>query len=341
MSDIFPTLRLRRLRYLKSIRDLVRETRLSPESLIMPYFVVEGRNKKEPIPSMPEIFRFSADNLIREIGEIGKLGIRAILLFGVTNKKDNIGSESFNEDGILQKAIRSVKSKFPDIAVFSDVCLCGYTSHGHCGIVKKSKIKNQKSKIQTKIRNFYIDNDGTLKILTKIALSHAEAGVDFVAPSSMMDGQVRAIREGLDKNGFQDVGILAYSAKYASSFYGPFREALDSTPRFGDRASYQMDVSNTREALREIGEDIKEGADIVMVKPALSYLDVIRELKASFNIPLAAYNVSGEYSMVKFAAKEGICDERKMALEILTSIKRAGADIIITYFAKEAARWIE
>lgn len=346
MSDIFPTLRLRRLRYLKSIRDLIRETRFSPESLIMPYFVIEGKNKRESILSMPAIFRLSIDNLIKEIAEIDKIRVKAILLFGITDKKDKTGSESFNENGILQRAIRAVKSEFPDITIFSDVCLCGYTSYGHCGVIRKQKteVRSQRkasSSVFCRLSSDFIDNDETLKVLAKIALSHAKAGVDFVSPSAMMDGQVKAIREGLDKNGFEKVGILAYSAKYASSFYGPFREALDSSPKFGDRASYQMDFSNIKEALREIREDIKEGADIVMVKPALSYLDIIREIKTSFNIPLAAYNVSGEYSMVKFAAKEGICDEKKMALEILTSIKRAGADMIITYFAKEVAKWIE
>jgi len=346
MYSEFPTIRLRRLRHLKSIRELVRETRLLKENLIMPYFVIEGRAKMEPISSMPGIFRLSIDNLIKEIGQIYKLGIRDILLFGVTKKKDEIGSEAFKQEGVIQRGIKEIKSQFPNIVIFSDVCLCGYTSHGHCGVIRRQKSEDRSQKksplsVFCRLPSDFIDNDETIKVLSKIALSHAKAGVDFVAPSSMMDGQVRAIREILDKNGFKKVGILAYSAKYASSFYGPFREALGSSPRFGDRGSYQMDVSNVKEALREVGEDIKEGADIIMVKPALSYLDVIRQVKDNFNIPLAAYNVSGEYSMVKFAVKEGICDEKNIMLEILTSIKRAGADIIISYFAKKVAGWID
>jgi len=247
-------------------------------------------------------------------------------------KKDRYGKEAYNEYGIVQKAIKAVRKDIGDIVIITDVCLCGYTSHGHCGIVKRPKTKN---------KDFYIDNDETLKILSKIAISHAEAGVDFVAPSAMMDGQVRAIREALDKNGFQDTGILAYSAKYASNFYGPFREALDSTPEFGDRKTYQMDYRNADEALREIQEDINEGADIVMVKPSLAYLDIIYRAKEKFNIPLAAYNVSGEYSAIKKLSQGDKVKEKDLALEVLTSIKRAGADIIITYYAKEAVRWLK
>ncbi len=340
MPRIFPSLRLKRLRKLESIRALVRETKLSADNFIMPYFITDGKDKKEPIPSMPGVFRLSIDNLMKEIDQLYKSGIKAVLLFGVTGKKDEKGTGASKGNGVLQRAIRQTRSIFPYVSIFSDVCLCGYTRHGHCGIVKKSKIKNQKSKIQTKIQNFYIDNDETIKILSKIALSHAEAGVDFVAPSGMVDGQVLSIRKALDENSFGNVGILSYSAKYCSSFYGPFRDALDSSPGFGDRSSYQMDISNINEALREVEADIKEGADIVMVKPALSFLDVIRAVRDNFNIPIAAYNVSGEYSMVKAAAREGLCDERKTALEILVSMKRAGADMIITYFAKEAAKWI-
>ncbi len=340
MPRIFPSFRLKRLRRSESIRALVREARLSADNFIMPYFITDGKDKKEPIPSMPGVFRLSVNNLIKEVDQLYKSGIKAVLLFGVTREKDEKGTESYKKNSIVAKAIRQTRSSFPDISIFSDVCLCGYTRHGHCGIVKKSKIKNQKLKIRTKIQNVYIDNDETLKVLVKIALSHAEAGVDFVAPSGMVDGQVISIRKALDENDFGNVGILSYSAKYRSSFYGPFRDALDSSPRFGDRSSYQMDISNINEALREVEADINEGADIVMVKPALSFLDVIKAVRDNFNIPIAAYNVSGEYSMIKAAAREGLCDERKTALEILVSMKRAGADMIITYFAKEAAKWI-
>lgn len=310
-------IRLRRLRRNEIIRDLVAETRISAEDLVMPYFVIEGKMGCVPIKSMPGINRLSIDNLIKDIKELKYLGIKAVLLFGIPRKKDEEGSEAYRKGGIVQKAIKAIKKDIEDIIVITDVCLCGYTSHGHCGIVKT--------------QNYIVDNDETLKILAKIALSHAEAGADLVAPSAMMDGQVRAIRESLDKNGFKDAGILAYSAKYASNFYGPFREALDSSPQFGDRKSYQMDYRNSDEALREIEQDIEDGADIVMVKPALAYLDIIYRAKERFNIPLAAYNVSGEYAMVK---------DKNLVLEILTSIKRAGADLIITYHAKEVARWL-
>ena len=283
---------------------------------------MEGKGIKEPIKSMPGVYHFSIDKLLRDIPK--GTGIESILLFGIPKTKDEVGSSAYREDGIVQKAVRAVKERFKDLIVITDVCLCGYTSHGHCGIVKGKRI----------------DNDASLKILAKIALSHAEAGVDFVAPSAMMDGQVRAIRQALDKKGFKDVGILGYSAKYASNFYGPFREALSSTPQFGDRKSYQMDFRNANEALREIKQDIEEGADIVMVKPALAYLDIIYRAKQKFNIPIAAYNVSGEYSAIKKLSEGDKTKEKELALEVLTSIKRAGADFIISYFGKEVGKWL-
>ena len=321
--------RLRRFRSNERIRDLVSETRISANDFIMPYFVIVGKNKKESIKSMPGIYRLSLDNLIRDIKEIKGLGIKAILIFGIPQKKDAPGTEAYSREGILQKAIKAIRKDIKDITIISDVCLCGYASGGHCGIVRKIKPNE-----------FIVDNDETLKILAKIALSHAEAGADFVAPSAMMDGQVKTIRKILDNNGFSNTGILAYSAKYASNFYWPFREALGSSPQFGDRKTYQMDCRNSDEALREIEQDINEGADIVMVKPALSYLDIIYRAKQKFNVPLAAYNVSGEYSLVKSAAKEGLVDEKNIILEILTSIKRAGAGLIITYHAKEVSKWL-
>ncbi|MCM8830971.1 MAG: porphobilinogen synthase [Candidatus Omnitrophica bacterium] len=328
---MFNMKRLRRIRKMENIRKLFSETELSVSDFIMPYFVVEGKNIKHPIKSMPGVYRLSIDNLLKEIKEIYNIGIIAVLLFGISTKKDDIASQAYSTEGIVQKAVKIIKKEFPEIVVITDVCLCGYTTHGHCGIVKKLIANN---------KHFIVDNDKTLKILSKIALSYAAAGCDFVAPSSMMDGQVSAIREILDRNGFYDTGILAYSAKYASNFYGPFREALSSAPRFGDRKTYQMDFRNSSEALREIEEDIKEGADIVMVKPALAYLDIIRLAKNRFNMPIAAYNVSGEYALVKFGAKKGIVDEKSIVLEILTSIKRAGADLIISYHAKEVAKWL-
>ena len=328
------------------------ETMLSVSNLIMPYFVTEGRGREEPIKSMPGIFRISVDNLLKDVKEARESGIKAILLFGVSGKKDLSGGEAYRKDGIVQKAVKAVKKSAKDIVVITDICLCGYTSHGHCGIVEGQVARVPPSpgglRRTSKGQGHSIDNDKTLKILSKIALSPAEAGADLVAPSAMMDGQVRAIREALDKAGFSEVGILAYSAKYASNFYAPFREALDSAPQFGDRKSYQMDYRNSDEALREIREDIDEGADIVMVKPALSYLDVIYRAKEKFNVPLAAFNVSGEYAMVKVYCRDsgfGIRDTaadmgKKIVLEILTSIKRAGADLIITYHAKEVAEWM-
>ena len=319
----YPSTRSRRLREKEFIRDWVSETQLHPKNIILPYFVVEGKGKREEIKSMPGIYHLSIDNILKDLEEI--YGIKAILLFGVTKTKDAIGSKSYEKNGIVQKAIKAIKKKFKELVVITDVCLCGYTSHGHCGIIKKSKI---------------IDNDQTLKVLAKIALSHAKAGADFVAPSAMMDGQVRAIRQALDKKGFEDVGILSYSAKYASNFYGPFREALGSAPKIGDRKSYQMDFRNTDEALREIKQDIDEGADIVIVKPALAYLDIIYRAKERFNIPIAAYNVSGEYSAIKKLSEGDSKKERELALEVLTSIKRAGADFIISYFGKEIGKWL-
>ncbi|MEW6009559.1 MAG: porphobilinogen synthase [Candidatus Omnitrophota bacterium] len=332
-------IRLSRLRKNKTTRDWVSQTNIDIDDIIMPYFVAEGVNLSIPIASMPGINRFSIDALIKDISKLK--GLRAILLFGVTDKKDAIGSKSYDKNGLVQKAVRAIKREFRDLIVITDVCLCGYTNYGHCGIIKKSNIKYQKSKIQIKNQNFYIDNDKTLKILAKIALSHAQAGVDFVAPSGMMDGQVGTIREVLDKNGFKDAGILAYSAKYASSFYGPFRDALDSAPAFGDRKSYQLDFRNSDEALREISEDIEEGADIVMVKPALAYLDIIYQAKQKFNIPLAAYNVSAEYAMLKKMSGNDEEKERELVSEVLTSIKRAGADFIITYHAKDIFKWLK
>jgi len=295
----------------------------------MPYVVVEGRNKKKPIRSMPGIARLSVDNLVKDVKAAKALGIKAILIFGVSKAKDLRASEAHNEDGIIQNAVRAIKKQIKDIVVITDVCLCGYTSRGHCGIVKDGRI----------------DNDETIKVLAKIALSHAAAGADLVAPSAMMDGQVLAIREALDEKGFDETGILGYSAKYASSFYGPFREALGSRPKFGDRKSYQMDYRNSEEALNEIAADIDEGADIVMVKPALCYLDIVQRAKDRFDIPIVAYNVSGEYSMVKAYCEKPETrvqkPEKDLVLEILTSIKRAGADLIITYHAKEAAKWLK
>jgi len=320
----FPQLRLRRLRRSEALRALVRETKVEVGDLIYPLFVVEGSKIKQKISSMPGLYRLSNDLLPKEAEEIARLGIPAIILFGIPEKKDEAGSSAYHPKGIIQQAIRAIKKTVPELLVITDVCLCEYTSHGHCGVVVDG----------------YVDNDKTLGLLAKTALSHAEAGADIVAPSDMMDGRVKAIRQTLDGNGFQDIPILAYAAKYASYFYGPFREAAESAPQFGDRRSYQMDPPNWREALREVEQDIVEGADIVMVKPALPYLDVIRKVRDTFNHPLAAYSVSGEYAMVKAAAQQGWLDEKGIVLEMLTAIKRAGADIIITYYAKEAARWL-
>ncbi|MBI5573335.1 MAG: porphobilinogen synthase [Elusimicrobia bacterium] len=307
---------------------------LSVDNLIMPFFVVEGKNIKSPIKNFPGVFHLSIDKMLKDIDEIKKLGIPAVLLFGVTNKKDDVGSYAWDKNGVVQNAVKKIKQKHSDVVVITDVCLCGYKSDGHCGIMR---IKNEK----LKMKNYGIDIETTLKYLSKIALSHAGAGCDFVAPSAMMDGQVKSIRNILNKNGFDNVGIFAYSAKFASNFYGPFREALESYPKFGDRKSYQLDYANTSDALRKIKQDIDDGADIVMVKPALCYLDIIKEAKQKFNVPIAAYNVSGEYSMIKFSASKGIISEKESVLEILTAIKRAGADLIITYHAKEVAKWLK
>ena len=295
---------------------------LSSSDFIYPMFARTGENVSEEVPSMPGIFRFSTDLLTSEAKGVSELGIPALLLFGTPGKKDKEGSQSYSPEGAVQRAVTELKQSVPEMVVMTDVCLCSYTDHGHCGIVSGGEV----------------DNDKTLTLLSKIAISHAEAGADMVAPSAMMDGQVRAIREGLDDSGFKGTGIMGYSAKFASAFYGPFRDAADSTPQFGDRRGYQMDPADAREALREIELDIEEGADIVMVKPALSYLDIIRQARDRFDLPMAAYNVSGEYAMIKAAARNGWIEEKRVMLEVLTSIKRAGADMIISYFAPEVAR---
>ncbi len=336
--------RLRRLRKNAATGELFSEVNLDVKDLILPYFVIGGKNKKQEIKSMPGVFRLSIDNLIKDLEESENLGIKAILIFGIPSKKNTSGAGAYQRNGIVQKAIKAIRKDIKDIIIFTDVCLCGYTKHGHCGIVRsqKSEVRIQKnlSSDFCSLPSDFIDNDKTLKSLSKIALSHAEAGADFVAPSAMMDGQVGAIREALDRHGFKDTGILAYSAKYSSSFYGPFREALNSSPQFGDRKSYQMDFRNSHEALREIEQDINEGADIIMVKPALAYLDIIYKAKQKFNIPLAAYNVSGEYSLLKYGGREGLFSQKEAVIEVLTAIKRSGADVIITYHAKEAAKWL-
>ena len=301
---------------------MIRETILHIEELIYPIFVTYGRDKREEISAMPGCYRFSIDNITREVREAAELGIPAIILFGIPDKKDEIGSEAYNPKGVVQEAIRAIKAEVPKIVVITDVCIDEYTSHGHCGVVRDGEI----------------DNDATLELLAQMALSHAQAGADIVAPSDMMDGRVKAIRKVLDEHGFQHTPIMSYAAKYASSFYGPFREAADSIPKFGDRKSYQMDIANSREAMREIRLDIEEGADIIMVKPALPYLDIIWQARQKLHLPIAAYNVSGEYAMIKAAASQGWLDEERVILESLTCIKRAGADLILTYFAKDVAR---
>lgn len=320
----FPISRLRRMRQNEMLRKMVRETYLSIDKFVFPLFVIEGSKIKKEIQTLPGQYHFSLDMLVKEVEDIKKLGIPAILLFGIPDKKDENGSGAYDSNGIVQKAIRLIKKNVSEIIVITDVCLCEYTSHGHCGVVKGDEI----------------DNDASLELIARIALSHAEAGADIVAPSDMMDGRIGAVRSTLDDSGFNNVPIMSYSVKYASAFYGPFREAAHSTPQFGDRRSYQMDPSNAQEALREVTQDLDEGADIIMVKPALSYLDVIKRVKFDFDVPVAAYNVSGEYAMVKAAAMKGWIDEKNVALEILTSIRRAGADIIISYHAKDVARWL-
>lgn len=318
----FPDCRLRRLRKNETLRRMVRETTLSVDDLILPLFVTFGKGVKKPISSMPGHFQLSIDELLKEVKEIEGLNIPGVILFGIPEKKDEVGSGAYDEHGIIQEAIKSIKDQNPDMFVITDVCMCEYTNHGHCGIIK----------------NHDVDNDSTIALLAKEALTHAQAGADMVAPSDMMDGRVSAIREILDDNGFCEVPIMSYAAKYSSAFYGPFREAAESTPEFGDRRSYQMDPGNSDEALREVQLDIEEGADIVMVKPALPYLDIVRRVKDEFGMPVAAYNVSGEFSMVKAAAQLGWIDGEKVMMESLLSIKRAGADLILTYFAKEAAK---
>jgi porphobilinogen synthase len=319
-----PFARMRRLRRSAALRRLVRETRLSAADFVYPLFVVHGQDVREEIPSMPGQHHLSLDRLAAEADELRSLGVRAVLLFGLPAAKDEAGSEAYADESIVQQAVRVLKSVDPDLVVITDVCLCEYTSHGHCGVIIDGEV----------------DNDSSLELLARTAVSHARAGADLVAPSDMMDGRVAAIRSALDGAGFTHTPIMAYSAKYASAFYGPFREAAESAPQFGDRRGYQMDPPNAREALREIEADIAEGADIVMVKPALPYLDVLAQARQRFDLPIAAYNVSGEYAMLHAAARNGWLDLRGAALEALTSIKRAGADIIITYHAKEAARWL-
>ena len=321
----FPDVRLRRVRESGTMRSLVRETQLSASHFIYPLFVTHGEGVKEPIEPMPGCFHLSLDLLADEAREIASLGIPGVLLFGLPPEKDDVGSGAYDPEGIVQEAIRVIKEAAPSLMVIGDVCLCEYTDHGHCGVIDNGRV----------------DNDKTLDLLARAALAQVQAGADMVAPSSMMDGQVRAIRESLDAAGEQDVPIMGYAAKYASSFYGPFRVAADSTPQFGDRRSYQMDPANARMALREIETDIAEGADIVMVKPALAYLDVIRQARERFDYPLAAYNVSGEYSMVKAASQLGWVDEQPVTMELLTAIRRAGADITISYHAKQVARWLQ
>lgn len=317
--------RHRRLRENQTIRSIVRETVLNAQDFIYPMFVVEGQNIKREIRSLPNNFHWSLDRLPELIEDVTAAGVKGIMIFGLPDHKDEVGHSAYDENGIVQRAIGVIKKLAPELWVITDVCMCEYTSHGHCGIIVDQKV----------------DNDETLKYIAQTALSHVKAGADMVAPSDMMDGRVEAIRKTLDENGYKDVGIMAYSAKYSSAFYGPFREAADSAPQFGDRKSYQMDPANIREAMLEIEDDINEGADIIMVKPALSYLDVIRWARDKFNHPVAAYSVSGEFAMIKAAASVGFIDEKAIALEMLTSIKRAGADIIITYYAMDAARWIK
>lgn len=318
----FPEYRARRLRKNENFRRLIRETSLSIDDLVYPLFAVPGKNFKKPILSMPGQFQLSVDNIAKEAQKACELGIPAVLLFGIPAKKDEMATGAFAKDGIVQQAIKRIKNEAPDILVITDVCLCEYTSHGHCGMLEKDCVQN----------------DATLEVLAETALSQARAGADMVAPSAMMDGQVAAIREALDENSFEDTPIMAYAAKYSSSFYGPFREAAESAPQFGDRKSYQMDPANADEAIREISLDVGEGADIIMVKPALAYLDIICRAKQEFDLPLAAFNVSGEYSMIKAAAQLAWLDEEKAMIESLTAIKRAGADIIITYFAPQMAK---
>lgn len=320
----FPQRRMRRLRRTATLRRMIRETTLSVDNLIYPLFAVPGRNVKEEIESMPGNFHLSVDLLPKEAENILKSGIPAIILFGVPETRDDMATAAYDANGIVQQSVREIKRSVPELVVITDVCLCQYTSHGHCGVIDDD----------------YVNNDRSLELIARTALSHAEAGAEIVAPSDMMDGRVAAIRSALDDKGFTDTIIMAYAAKYASALYGPFREAAESSPQFGDRRSYQMDPGNVREALQEVELDIAEGADIVMVKPALAYLDVISEVRSAFDYPLAAYSVSGEFSMIKAAARNGWLDEKQTVLEVLTAIKRAGADLIISYYAKDVAKWL-
>jgi porphobilinogen synthase len=320
----FPKNRMRRLRSSPAMRRLVRQTSLSVDDLVYPLFVREGKGLKEPIKSMADCFHFSPDTVASEAAQVASLGIPAVLLFGLPGKKDDTGSQAWAEDGVVQRSIKEIKKAAPELLVITDICLCAYTEHGHCGVIKDGKI----------------DNDPTCELLAKVALSHAQAGADIVAPSDMMDGRVKYIREALEENGFENVAIMSYAAKYASAFYGPFRDAAESAPSFGDRRTYQMDPVNSDQAMAEIVLDIEEGADIVMVKPALAYLDIICRARRRFDCPIAAYNVSGEYMMLNSAADAGLLDREATMLEMLTAIKRAGADIVITYFAKDAAKLV-
>ncbi|MCP4649034.1 MAG: porphobilinogen synthase [PVC group bacterium] len=343
----YPVTRLRRLRKSQILRDMIQETDLNVRSLIYPVFVVEGESVKKPIKSMPGHYRVSTDVLLKELKEITELHVPAIMLFGIPERKDERATAAYAKNGIVQTAVKAIKDKYPKLVVITDVCLCAYTSSGHCGIVKnwaapnKEETTDELQKTESsQAQDIVIYNDASCELLAKMAISHAEAGADMVAPSSMMDGQVAAIRGGLDANNFKHIPILAYSAKYSSAFYGPFREAANSAPGAGDRKTYQMNPANAAEAMREMELDIQEGADILMVKPALAYLDIIAKAKQRFNIPLVAYSVSGEFSMIKAAVANGWVDEKEIVLETLTSMKRAGADLIITYYAKDVARWL-
>src|SRR6266511_3721282 len=320
----FPATRLRRLRRTGGLRALVRETRLHLDDFVMPFFVCPGEGVARPLEGLPAIAQLSVDELVREVDECAGFGVSALLLFGIPEEKDEEASGAYDDDGIVQRALRALRGRFPELLLLTDVCLCEYTSHGHCGVIRDGEV----------------DNDESLELIARTAVSHAESGADAVCPSDMMDGRVGAVRSGLDDAGFAHTPIVAYSAKYASAFYGPFREAAESAPAFGDRRGYQMDPANVREALREVALDVAEGADVVMVKPALPYLDVIRAVRERFDLPVAAYNVSGEYAMVQAAAARGWLDERQAAIESLTAIKRAGADIVISYWTKELARWL-
>ncbi len=322
---LFPSYRPRRVRKNETIRKMVRETRLSVENLIYPMFAIYGKNVKKEIPSMPGNYQLSVENLIKEARAVHQLGIPAVILFGIPEVKDAVGSGAYDDKGIIQRAVLALKEKVPGLMVITDVCLCEYTDHGHCGLVEKGEILN----------------DPTLELLAREAVSHARAGADMVAPSDMMDGRVGVIREALDEDGYDEIPIMSYAIKYASGFYGPFRDAAESTPEFGDRATHQMDPANSREAMREAEMDVAEGADILMVKPALPYLDIIYRVKEELDLPVAAYNVSGEFSMIKAAAQKGWLDEERVMMESLTAIRRAGADMILTYWAKEAARVLQ